>query len=156
MLGILAINIAGFAGPTGATLSPHIPTPGTFGDELVFATFFLLFEGKMRAIFSSFSLPISIRSSMSKPRGMSVCTPSSAMDIRRSSVSAISVSSTVVRAMAAPLALITSESPGTMAAMLSSSPTCLAMKGAGPPTTMASVRAVARYVSQILDENHTG
>ena len=24
------------------------------------------------------------------------------------------------------------------------------------PTTMASVRAVARYVSEILDENHTG
>lgn len=52
VLGILAINIAGFAGPTGATLSPHIPAPGTFGDELVYAAGLVIFEGKMRALFT--------------------------------------------------------------------------------------------------------
>lgn len=52
VLGILTINIAGFAGPTGATLSPHIPVAGGFLDELVFAASFVLFEGKMRALFT--------------------------------------------------------------------------------------------------------
>lgn len=52
VLGILAINIAGFAGPTGATLGPHIPTPGSFADEVVYAGAMVLFEGKMRALFT--------------------------------------------------------------------------------------------------------
>lgn len=52
VLGILAINIAGFAGPPVAILTPHQPTPGSFADEVVFAVGFLLFEGKMRALFS--------------------------------------------------------------------------------------------------------
>ena len=52
MLGILAVNIAGFAGPTQATLSPNIPLPGSPADETAFAFIFLVFEGKMRALFT--------------------------------------------------------------------------------------------------------
>ena len=52
VLGILAINIGGFAGPSLATLSPNLPYPGGAADEMSFAVNFLLFEGKMRALFS--------------------------------------------------------------------------------------------------------
>ncbi|RYG31361.1 MAG: DUF418 domain-containing protein [Burkholderiales bacterium] len=52
MLGILAINIAGFAGPPVAVLSPNLPYPGTEADQWAFAIKFLFFEGKMRALFS--------------------------------------------------------------------------------------------------------
>ncbi len=52
MLGILAVNIAGFAGPTQATLSPHVPLSGSPADEAAFALIFMVFEGKMRALFT--------------------------------------------------------------------------------------------------------
>ncbi len=52
VLGILTVNIAGFAGPSVATLTPHLPSPGSFADETAFATVLLLFEGKMRALFT--------------------------------------------------------------------------------------------------------
>ncbi|HVR90790.1 MAG TPA: DUF418 domain-containing protein [Novosphingobium sp.] len=52
VLGILTVNIAGFAGPTVATLTPHVPAPGSFADEAAFATVLVLFEGKMRALFT--------------------------------------------------------------------------------------------------------
>jgi uncharacterized protein len=52
VLGILAVNIAGFAGPPAATVTPNIPQPASFADELAFATVFVLFEGKMRALFT--------------------------------------------------------------------------------------------------------
>ena len=52
VLGILAINIGGFAGPSLATLSPNLPYPGGAADEMSFTVNFLLFEGKMRALFS--------------------------------------------------------------------------------------------------------
>lgn len=52
VLGILAINIAGFAGPLIATTTPHLPHPGTLADEIAFAAAFVLFEGKMRALFT--------------------------------------------------------------------------------------------------------
>jgi uncharacterized protein len=52
VLGILAVNIAGFAGPSAATLTPHIPHAASFLDEAVFAAVFVLFEGKMRALFT--------------------------------------------------------------------------------------------------------
>ncbi|MDB5725589.1 MAG: hypothetical protein JWQ16_2343 [Novosphingobium sp.] len=52
VLGILAINIAGFADPLIATTTPHLPHPGTQADEIAFAASFLLFEGKMRALFT--------------------------------------------------------------------------------------------------------
>ena len=52
VLGILAVNIAGFAGPQLATLTPNWPTAASTPDEMVFAGSFLLFEGKMRALFS--------------------------------------------------------------------------------------------------------
>ncbi len=52
VLGILAINIGGFAGPQAATLSPNVPVPGNFADHLWFAFALLVFEGKMRALFS--------------------------------------------------------------------------------------------------------
>lgn len=52
VLGILAINIGGFAGPMVATTTPHLPHPVSIADETAFALSFLLFEGKMRALFS--------------------------------------------------------------------------------------------------------
>jgi uncharacterized protein len=52
VLGILAVNIAGFAGPGAATLTPHLPQPGSPLDEIAFATVFVVFEGKMRALFT--------------------------------------------------------------------------------------------------------
>lgn len=52
VLGILAVNVAGFAGPPAATLTPHLPNPGSNADEAVYAAVFVLFEGKMRGLFS--------------------------------------------------------------------------------------------------------
>lgn len=52
MLGILAVNISGFAGPTLAVYSPHVPMPGSRADEITFAAMLFLFEGKMRTLFS--------------------------------------------------------------------------------------------------------
>jgi uncharacterized protein len=52
VLGILAVNITGFAGPTAAGYSPHVPSPGNAADEATFALMLVLFEGKMRALFS--------------------------------------------------------------------------------------------------------
>jgi len=52
VLGILAINIGGFAGPIAATLSPNQPEPGTFADEAAWAFALVVFEGKMRALFT--------------------------------------------------------------------------------------------------------
>jgi uncharacterized protein len=52
VLGILAVNIAGFAGPSAATDTPWLPHPARPADEWTFAVTFLLFEGKMRALFS--------------------------------------------------------------------------------------------------------
>lgn len=51
VLGILTINIAGFAGPPSGALSPHLPSQGSLADEMVFAVNFVLFEGKMRGLF---------------------------------------------------------------------------------------------------------
>lgn len=52
VLGILAINIAGFAQPLIATTTPNLPHPAAPLDELAFAASFLVFEGKMRALFT--------------------------------------------------------------------------------------------------------
>lgn len=52
VLGILAINIAGFAGPMASSTSPHLPHPVGALDEAAFAFSFVVFEGKMRALFS--------------------------------------------------------------------------------------------------------
>lgn len=52
MLGILAVNIAGFAGPAGSTVTPHALMAASPADEAAFAAVFLLFEGKMRALFT--------------------------------------------------------------------------------------------------------
>ena len=52
VLGILAVNIAGFAGPMAAVASPHVPGPGNWADEAWFAFALLVFEGKMRALFT--------------------------------------------------------------------------------------------------------
>lgn len=52
VLGILAVNVSGFAGPTLAVYSPHVPTPGGLADEIAFAAMLVLFEGKMRTLFS--------------------------------------------------------------------------------------------------------
>jgi uncharacterized protein len=52
VLGIVAVNIAGFAGPVIATLTPALPGPASRADGWAFALVLLLFEGKMRALFS--------------------------------------------------------------------------------------------------------
>jgi len=52
VMGILAINIGGFAGPSAGTDTPWLPRPATPADEAEFALSFVLFEGKMRALFS--------------------------------------------------------------------------------------------------------
>ncbi|MCT2399742.1 DUF418 domain-containing protein [Novosphingobium mangrovi (ex Huang et al. 2023)] len=52
VLGILAINISGFAGPMASLTSPNLPHPVAPADEAAFALSFLFFEGKMRALFS--------------------------------------------------------------------------------------------------------
>lgn len=52
VLGILAVNIAGLAGPIDATLTPALPGPASFADETSFAFILVVFEGKMRMLFS--------------------------------------------------------------------------------------------------------
>ena len=52
VLGILAINIAGFAGASIGTLSPNLPFATGPWDEAAFALSFVVFEGKMRALFA--------------------------------------------------------------------------------------------------------
>lgn len=52
VLGILAVNIAAYAGPGGGTLSPNFPVAASPADELIYAAELLVFEGKMRALFS--------------------------------------------------------------------------------------------------------
>jgi uncharacterized protein len=51
VLGILAINITGFWGPTLASFSPRLPAFAP-GADAWFGVSFLLFEGKMRALFT--------------------------------------------------------------------------------------------------------
>ena len=52
VLGILAINIAGFAAPISASDTPALPFAPTHSDEISFAFAMVIFEGKMRALFS--------------------------------------------------------------------------------------------------------
>ena len=56
MLGILAVNIAGFAGPIASTDTPALTFgtlgPASRGDLASFAFVFAVFEGKMRSVFS--------------------------------------------------------------------------------------------------------
>lgn len=52
VLGILAINIGGFAGPMASLTSPNLPHAVGPADEAAFAFSFLFFEGKMRVLFS--------------------------------------------------------------------------------------------------------
>lgn len=51
LLGILTINVTGFWGPTLACFSPHLPRVEPGGDAW-FLIAFVLFEGKMRALFT--------------------------------------------------------------------------------------------------------
>ena len=52
VLGILAVNIAGFAGPPLASLTPNYPEPASALSQWTFSGTALLFEGKMRGLFS--------------------------------------------------------------------------------------------------------
>ncbi len=52
VLGILAINISGFAGPMAAVYTPRAIHPPDAAADAVFAVSLVLFEGKMRALFS--------------------------------------------------------------------------------------------------------
>ncbi len=51
LLGILTINVTGFWGPTLASFSPHLPHAERGGDGW-FLIAFVLFEGKMRGLFT--------------------------------------------------------------------------------------------------------
>lgn len=53
VLGILAINITGFAAPSSALYSPDLPQPGSAADHLAYAVSLVFFEGKMRALFAT-------------------------------------------------------------------------------------------------------
>ncbi len=52
VLGILAINVAGFAAAPSAAYSPVLPQPGSGADMAVWLSSFVVFEGKMRGLFS--------------------------------------------------------------------------------------------------------
>jgi uncharacterized protein len=52
VLGILAVNIFSFAGPGSAAYSPDLPQPGSPADQWTFGAVLMLFEGKMRALFT--------------------------------------------------------------------------------------------------------
>jgi uncharacterized protein len=52
VLGILTINVASFAGGPTATLSPSLLGPASAADGLAFAGGLVLFEGKMRGLFT--------------------------------------------------------------------------------------------------------
>jgi uncharacterized protein len=52
VLGILAVNLFSFAAPNGAVYSPNLPQAGSVADQYVFGAVLLLFEGKMRALFT--------------------------------------------------------------------------------------------------------
>jgi len=52
VLGILAVNIAGFAAPSLSAYSPNVPRPGSSLDHAAYAAMLVVFEGKMRALFS--------------------------------------------------------------------------------------------------------
>ena len=52
LLGILAINLAGYAGPIASTLSPDLPEVGSLADATWYVALLVVFEGKMRALFT--------------------------------------------------------------------------------------------------------
>ena len=52
VLGILTVNLFNFAGPGSAAYSPNLPQPGSVADQWLFGAVLLLFEGKMRALFT--------------------------------------------------------------------------------------------------------
>ena len=52
VLGILAVNIISFAAAPSANYSPDLPHPGNAADHLAYPIMLVLFEGKMRALFS--------------------------------------------------------------------------------------------------------
>lgn len=52
ILGILAVNIAGFAGPMAATVTPAWQGNPAGADTLAFLATFVVFEGKMRGLLS--------------------------------------------------------------------------------------------------------
>lgn len=52
VLGILTVNVSGFAGPPGAAYSPNIPNAASIADSWTYAAVLVLFEGKMRALFT--------------------------------------------------------------------------------------------------------
>ncbi len=52
VLGILAINIASYAGPDSGLQTPNLPHPGSAADQWAFAFKLVFFEGKMRGLFA--------------------------------------------------------------------------------------------------------
>jgi len=52
VLGILAVNVLHFSNAPSAVFTPHATSIGTAADVGVFAAILVLFEGKMRALFS--------------------------------------------------------------------------------------------------------
>ena len=52
VLGIVAINVTSFAGGSAVLFNPDLPQPGSPTDHATWQALFVLFEGKMRALFS--------------------------------------------------------------------------------------------------------
>jgi len=52
VLGILAVNVISFAAAPSANYSPDLPRPGSAADEWAYLAMLIVFEGKMRALFS--------------------------------------------------------------------------------------------------------
>ncbi len=52
VLGILAVNVFNFAGPSSGAYSPDLQGPASIADHYVFGAVLVLFEGKMRALFT--------------------------------------------------------------------------------------------------------
>ncbi len=52
VLGIVAINVTSFAGGSAVLFNPDLPQPGSPADHATWLALFVLFEGKMRALFS--------------------------------------------------------------------------------------------------------
>lgn len=52
VLGILAVNVASYSGAPSASYSPDLPLPGSAADHWAYLVTLVLFEGKMRTLFS--------------------------------------------------------------------------------------------------------
>lgn len=72
VLGILAVNIATFAAPYSWSFTPNLPGPGSTADRIAYAVTLIVFEGKMRALFSMlFGASLALFVNTREARGLS-------------------------------------------------------------------------------------